>query len=89
MAIPRYGPSVGAFYVIYDPVHPVGMGMIPIVAQFVPKRSAGSACSRQTDREPHDVDERVGGIPEQVAEGYGEAVLEHCISHVGIKRSVL
>ena len=53
----------GAFNVIDDPVDPVGMGMISIIAQLVPDVEQDQHAGRQPDREPHDVDERVGWIP--------------------------
>ena len=64
------------------------MRMIAVVAELVLDIQEDQNAGGHADGEPGDVDERVGGMPSEVAYGYTEVVLEHlCFSSLLVLRS--
>ena len=65
------------FDIVDDAVHAVGMGMIPVVAELILDVQEDQDAGGHADCEPGDIDERVGGMPAEIAQGHAEVIPEH------------
>ena len=65
------------FDIVDDAVNAVGMGMIPVVAELILDVQEDQDAGGHADCESGDIDERIGGMPAEVAQSYAEVILEH------------
>ena len=71
--------GIGAFGVGFseDPVDPVGVFVVPVVAEFILDVEEDEDAAGHADGQAGDVDEGIDFVAEEVAEGDGEVVFEH------------
>ena len=73
----RPGCRGGGKPIAGNPVDLIRLLVKPVITQFVPDIQRQQNAARQTDRQPHNVDDRLADAPLQMPDRHGQIVPEH------------
>jgi len=69
--------AAAQFNIGIDPVNPVGMGVVPVVTEFIHDEQGNQEKTRQPNSQPDDVNEGVNFIFLQIPPGNGQVIFYH------------